>query len=233
MKYIQKDESPPGFLTSWEHRRQRMLAGKTGEEKWRKFKGKVRERLQQHLLHEQGHICAYCNQRIHIKNPLDDQQLRIEHLEAKSTHPDKTFDYYNLVGSCFGKEREPLEDELLPRLIHCDPQKANQQLDRKLFPTKLVCEDQLKVIITADGVLLREKSPELYDSVEKVLNLNHPKLQELRKNVLEEFFLSDDDVFTPEETTRLIDYYREKDEQGRYRPYSGVIITYLIQEYLS
>ncbi|AEE53915.1 retron system putative HNH endonuclease [Haliscomenobacter hydrossis] len=229
MKYIQKNPTAPVYLTQWIQQNQKKLTGKGGDEQWKFFKGVVKKRLQKQLLKEQGHICAYCNQRIHVSHPEDDQQMRIDHLEPKS-HPqslDKVFAYSNLVGSCFGNEREPQ-----PKSLHCDPRKANLLLHRDLFPTDPLCEDQIEVVLRPDGAQLFGKRGDVDDSVQNVLNLNHPKLQELRKNALEAYNSLENNI-TPSEALALIEAYRDKDEDENFRPFSGIIITYLIQEYIA
>ena len=52
--------------------------------------------LRQHLMREQDHLCAYCERK------LDDSNTHIEHIEPQSRHPEKRFDYGNLIASCDG-----------------------------------------------------------------------------------------------------------------------------------
>lgn len=229
MKYIRKSETSPQYLIDWEVENQSLLVGKNGPDQWDKFHGsEAKTKLQEQLAIEQGYICAYCNQSIHVGNPYDNERIRIEHLKPKS-HPayiTEVFNYTNLVGSCFGGEKYPT-----PRELHCDPKKGNQILHPDIFPTNPDCENQLWIEFTpdGDGVILKGKSTEIDDSVEDVLNLNHPKLQVLRKKALEAW---DFPTITPEEALGIIEIYQQRDEQGKFRPFSGVIITYITQMYL-
>jgi len=228
MKCIEKAPKPPGYLTRWVNSSRTRLLGKNGDEQWKLFKGGVKKRLQSQLLAEQGHICAYCNQRIHGGHPEDDQQMRMDHFAHKS-HPEnlsRVFDYYNLVGSCFGDERSPK-----PRTLHCDPRKSNSILDPNLYPTHPQCEEQLIIELLPDGARVMAKTEQIQDSVERVLNLNHPKLQELRKNALEPFNVLEQDI-TPDEASELLNAYLQRNENGYFQPFAGVIITYLKQEFL-
>ena len=120
MKYIEKQASSPDFLEQWKTRKSRQLSGKSGLEQWEVFKrNRANQQLRVFITKEQGYICAYCNRRIHAGEPEDDEQTRLDHLMPKGSYPDRTFDYYNIVASCFGNERA-----IKPREVHCESEKG-------------------------------------------------------------------------------------------------------------
>ncbi len=145
--------------------------------------------------------------------------MRIDHVDPRSSHKEKIFDYHNLVGSCFGNEKA-----LPPRDIHCDPRKDRLSLHADLKPTNPNCENQL--LVTSEGQVV-SKSLEVSASVEEVLNLNHKSLKISRKKALVGFL----DVGSTDEALALIAGFEEKKDE-KFEPFCGIIITYLRQEYL-
>jgi uncharacterized protein (TIGR02646 family) len=145
MKYIEKlDPVPPifGRLASWVTANRTRLAGLTGAAQWDGLPKRLKTQIQDQLIEEQGYICAYCNGRIHKGSPEDDEQLRIEHIQPKSLFPLLTFDYHNLVGCCYGDQREGARVDP-PRDPHCDLSKASHSIPIDLYPTSSTCESCL------------------------------------------------------------------------------------------
>jgi len=218
MKHIVKSDGPPDFLEDWLREKSEQLASKSGNEQWKMFKRKQKQRLQAFLVQEQGYICAYCNREIHPGTPEDDEQSRIDHLQPKSRFPEQTFNYQNLVSSCHGNEREPK-----PREMHCDAQKKEDELPEILFPTNSRCEYQYNV---SDEGFIRTIDQTMQNAIEETLNLNCAKLRILRKNVLAPFA---DGNLQASEANAMIRAYSNADKNGRFEPFCGIIINFLRQ----
>ena len=63
--------------------------------------------LNEALLIQQGHICAYCLRRISVVFKRYSEtsylpQVGVEHIESQESYPDKQLDYRNLVAVCNG-----------------------------------------------------------------------------------------------------------------------------------
>jgi len=221
MKYISKANPVPIKLNSfsnWVLTNANSLSQLSGDAQWKKLPRHHKGKVQETLIEEQGHICAYCNRRIHKgrESPEDDDQLRIDHVKPKSKYPNQTFDYYNLIGCCFGDDRTPP-----PKEEHCDASKKNFEIPAALFPTNNTCESIL--MFTAEGeVISRDQAVE--EAINTVLNLNCSKLVNYRKAVLEP--LVEEDI-QPEDAKKLVEYYQKMDSEGKLKPFCGVIIGYL------
>lgn len=219
MKHIQKANPVPVKLNSfsnWVLANTISLSKLTGDAQWKKLPTHHKRKVQETLIEEQGHICAYCNRRIHKGAPEDDDQLRIDHIKPKSIYPPQTFDYYNLVGCCFGDDRTPP-----PNQQHCDASKKSLEIPVNLFPTNNTCESIL--MFTATGEVISRDST-IGHAVNTILNLNCNKLRRLRKETLEP--LLEDDI-QPEDAKKLIEHYQKIDSEGKLKPFCGVIIGYL------
>ncbi|MDZ7879504.1 MAG: retron system putative HNH endonuclease [Saprospiraceae bacterium] len=184
-----------------------------------------KEALQDVILEEQGYICAYCNRRIHKSNPEDDEQLRMDHIDSKDRYPNKTFDYYNLIGCCYGDQREKGRISP-PRSIHCDVSKDSKDIPHEIFPTNLSCEQVL--IYSSEGEI-SSKNSAVNSAINTVLNLNCEKLIYDRKKILRDYV--DIDI-AQGEAEQLVVYYLTLSSEKEFMPYCGVIIGYLRQNYI-
>ena len=230
MKYINKSIPPPTKLNnflSWASNNTVRFSSLTGTEQWEilsKRKKNHKQALQDVIVIEQGYICAYCNRRIHEQLPEDDEQLRMDHLKSKDKYPDKTLDYYNLVGCCYGDQREKGR-VAPPRSIHCDVSKDNDDIPTAIFPTNLSCE---QVLIYSSAGEISSTDINVKEAIEKTLNLNCEKLRGNREKVLIPFVDMD---IAYDEAERLIQHYQTFIDD-KLEPYCGVIIGYLRQNYI-
>lgn len=151
--------------------------------RWRSFGYK--QDVIGYLLTEQYQLCCYSELR------ADQQELgyHIEHVENKSQHPQRTFDYANLAASALRS------DDLAPFVIveqpqavfggHApDKQKAVDML-RFVSPHQVDCARFFAYlsdgrIVPAEG--LDDTDTDSADYTIKLLNLNSPYLRTLRKN---------------------------------------------------
>lgn len=90
MRTIKKGNHPAYHL---EKRHQSQPVPQNPDRAWHHFSHK--EEIRHFLRQEQYYLCAYC------EISLNELDQHIEHLKPKSTYPQDTFDYNNLVLSCF------------------------------------------------------------------------------------------------------------------------------------
>ena len=77
----------------------------------------------EHLMSEQGRICAYCMRR--IPDPKRNPGATIEHIDPQShTDQQKALDYNNMLAVCNGNRNARSDDEKT-----CDARRGNRQLD--------------------------------------------------------------------------------------------------------
>lgn len=124
------------------------------------------------LLDEQGHICAYCMQRITIEN------MKIEHFACQSENESLRLDYKNMLGCCKGGDGKGIK----PEYHHCDTKKQDEII--KFNPSCPNDRNFLKISYDRNGVISSDDA-EFNGQLNSVLNLNLPMLKNNRKGALE------------------------------------------------
>ncbi|WP_252177348.1 retron system putative HNH endonuclease [Endozoicomonas sp. 4G] len=168
---------------------------------WQRFRGKAE--IYDALLPAQRHLCAYCE--VELDNREEALGYHIEHIESKSGNPLLTFEFHNLMLSCFktGNEAEQSNEDLNPVSCGHSELKRNNQYDASLFikPTEQDC--QRYFFYELDGRVvphpdLNETEAARADHTIEVLNLNCLRLQRDRGDMIREGLeiisdLADDD----------------------------------------
>lgn len=72
--------------------------------------------IQQQLLAEQKGLCAYCMDRIYAELGKNTNMI-VEHVKCRTNHSALQLDYNNMLGVCFGGEKNPMMEP------HCDKSK--------------------------------------------------------------------------------------------------------------
>jgi len=184
MKYIEKNESPIAFEI-WKEYLNPLnwndLNGTRSNNPEENVPDYSKEELRQALLEEQFYTCAYCECSI-LTNSTS---LRIDHVLPREgdTESDRIFDYNNMVLSCPGYFIE--DGRRIPKILICDPSKDNNILP--ITPLQDDCESyfEFSEIGSINGI-----DAESEETI-KILNLNHSKLDNLRKAVIDGFLFDD------------------------------------------
>jgi uncharacterized protein (TIGR02646 family) len=212
MKYIQKDE-PPIRLTQWKQK----LGLRTPN--WKSFPQAIKNEVYEGLLKEQGYICCYCGR------PISRRECHIEHFRPKSVYKELTFEYTNLIASCQG------EDEDRPRTpVHCGHKKhAWFSEELMVSPLQEDCADYFKysgfgeILPTED----KEKEAAAKETIRR-LALHIDKLVKLRRAAIDAALLVSDGL-SDDEINQLARGYEQRDNDGRFTPFSSVI-TYMLRQ---
>jgi len=162
----------------------------------------IKKTLHNHLVDEQHGLCIYCEQEIQKK--ADEKKYyergHIEHVMPKDDNrfPHLTYVYENLAVSCAGYDSKQKKGEQF-----CGHKKGNEY-DEELFLNPFQQKDIAKYFIyeeKADGFWIspnpnlnsEEKGKAEYMIKERILDLNHRVLCDLRKNVYDIFLAETDD----------------------------------------
>jgi uncharacterized protein (TIGR02646 family) len=165
-------------------------------EAWQRFTRRTANRKQlKTALHErQNGLCVYCE--IALENS-DNQNIgsHVDHILPKEKHPALTFDYGNLVLSCFATGGEIKADEKDPAPVSCGHAelKRSNSFDESLFikPTDSDCEHYFSFEL--DGGVIPHPSLS-FSGVDKarhtleVLNLNCLRLKRLREDTIAQLY---------------------------------------------
>lgn len=172
----------------------------------------------EHLMNEQGRICAYCMRRI------PDSKRRpgatIEHIDPQSmTDPEKALDYNNMLAVCNGNRNARSNDDKT-----CDARRGNKQLD--LNP---LIGRTLESIKYRNSGRIYSDDDNIETQLNEVLNLNCESLNliKCRKQALNAMLnkLENKHKGDREYYRRLLSHY--ENESGIKTPYVGILIWWL------
>ncbi len=220
MLHIQKSAEPAALTT---HR----LQGRDYEDMSNKKNAEgqeiqsVREVVLAALLHEQGHLCAYCMQRITAEN------MQIEHRLSQKRMPEKAVVYSNFLGVCGGK---------IGTVLHCDKQKSavHDNIEKKDWlplHTNPNNKTQMNTIFyKTDWRTIYSTDKKIEDEINRILNLNNDiikrnrglaitiaiqKIQKLGKQ------------WTKSDIQKALNDWQNPNKEGQLKPFCGIVIAYL------
>lgn len=189
--------------------------------------GHLKQIILEHLLEEQGHLCAYCMRRIPEtrKLPAGVSGATIEHWfprnpESKEDHG-QGLDYKNMLAVCSGNRG--CGDK---RNLTCDAKRGNQQLTVNPCNT----ETLRSITYTSNGYI-KSSNPIIDQDLNTYLNLNCEaiSLPETRKQVLNALI---QDIRKHHPTGDIKQYCQRKLNQINNMddikiPFSGILIWWL------
>ncbi|QQZ28730.1 TIGR02646 family protein [Thiothrix subterranea] len=207
MRAIQKQQEPDE-LTQY---RLQPCAMYDGDASFTPVKAKIRE----HLLGEQGHLCADCMQRIRVDT------MKIEHWQCQDNHPNAQLDYKNMLGVCTGNEGQP------PKNQTCDTRKGNADL--KYHPANPTHRIDSQIKYLGNGKVLAD-DPEFDQQLNTVLNLNYSRLVQNRKRIVDDVIRllgKKDGSRTPAQIQKILEHWLVPNRDNQLQPYSGVAVYFL------
>jgi uncharacterized protein (TIGR02646 family) len=186
MRFIAKSQSEPQALVEYR------VASRNINYTWSNFRKPYKDDYRAYLLNEQGHICAYCMQRI------TNSETKIEHLKPRHSccETEKLSDT-NMVAVCKG---------FTDIYKHCDTFRGNlrpvAKHIMKLSPLMQNpnCEELISII---DGVL-KSSDPTIDRELSEKLNLNCKGLIEKRQRAEQGYI----EALIESEITWSIDLYK-------------------------
>jgi len=187
---------------------------------WDNFRGT--KKVQDRLIPAQKYLCSYCEVEL-VRGNRGDIGYHIEHIEPKSINPARTFDFSNLLVSCFdtGYELVPSDVDLQP--ISCGHAKKSEFNHLFIKPTEQGCEDYF--FYELDGRIVA--NPGLNDSSKlarvnytiTLLNLNCRRLKRERKDMIEEGLNIINDLSNAQDALSHFSYCELDEFNGKNRAY--------------
>jgi uncharacterized protein (TIGR02646 family) len=193
VKYVPAGFDIPPLLQSCKTR-QPMPDNPAGA--WQTFTRRTanRRQLKTALHARQNGLCVYCE--IALESS-DNQNIgsHVDHILPKEKHPTLTFDYDNLVLSCFATGGEIRADEKDPAPVSCGHAKLKRtnNFDELLFikPTDSNCEHYFSFELDGGAISHPSLSSPDVDKAEhtlEVLNLNCLRLKRLREEMITQLY---------------------------------------------
>jgi uncharacterized protein (TIGR02646 family) len=177
-----------------------------GDARWK-------ERLQEALLHEQGHLCCYCMARI------SREAMKVEHHRCQERYPERAVDYSNLFAACPGGQGLPRAQQT------CDTHKGNADLT--IDPSGNI-EPFIRFLV--DGSVAATR-PDYQHDLDVTLNLNTAALKRARRGVLTGLVAGLNRLMPDEwKAARLRDELRRwqaRDDRHRFREFCQVCVGFL------
>ena len=177
------------------------------------------------MLRDQGYLCAYCMGRI------DAGEMKVEHIDSQAIHPELELDYDNLLGCCYGGERDEPDPFRGRRSLHCDSSKAARRLT--CSPLDPACIASLSY--GSEGCSIHSTNPEWDEELDRILNLNTSKLRHNRQEALYTLLDELQQLLPPHSSrhrqhsvlTKLLERVKARDRYGELIPYCGILIYWL------
>lgn len=166
------------------------------------------------LLAEQGHICAYCMQRI------TKDKMKIEHFACQSNNSELELNFSNMLGCCMGGHGNSKEYQ------HCDTRKNDEII--KFNPSNPHHKNLFKISYDRHG-LISSEDEEFDKNLNEILNLNLEFLKNNRKAVLEQLYESFEKVkgtATKKDWEKKLLNFRNPNN-GKLFPYCGIALYYI------
>jgi len=180
-------------------------------------KYKANKSLRQSLYKEQGGICAYCMQRLDDNLSKRNTHNRIEHIKSEAGYPQLQLVYSNMIMCCNGLT---LENK------HCDLAKENKEISFSPLDNGFIESLSYR---TSDGTIISSNAI-WNEEINKVLNLNAAPLKSNRKKTLKGIInclTRRHEKWRMRDLKREIDNWSNKDADGLYYPYCGMVIWFL------
>jgi len=174
----------------------------------------VKNVVREALLAEQGHICAYCMQRI------KPNEMKIEHWKSQSANPILQLAYSNLLGCCSGNEGQPVNEQ------HCDTRKGNN--DIAFNPSDSAHHNHMRIRYLGDGAI-KSDNAQFHVHMENILNLNFSRLKKNRKAIIDgvgDALNRKRGKRTKSEIQEILDDYNQNNS-GQLKTFCGVAIYFL------
>jgi uncharacterized protein (TIGR02646 family) len=156
---------------------------------WKRYKHK--SYIQDNLLIIQNNICSYCE--IELNRDNGHVGFHIEHIQPKSKFPARTFDYTNLMLSCFTTKKELQINNIDKKSLSCGHFKDNNFCN-DLFISPAVSNSDTFFQYELDGRITPvysldrgSKAKALYTI--RRLNLNCTRLIRERQDLIENIFI--------------------------------------------
>lgn len=177
----------------------------------------VKNDLKSNLLTEQGHVCAYCMNRIKAET------MRIEHWACQENNDHLGLDYNNLLGCCDGNERKGQSSQYI-----CDKKKENKTLTYSPANPAHSINQRIKYNHSIGKIHSDEVN---FDrELNEILNLNEARLISNRKsalNAIQSELSKKNGTRSKQDIRKLLNSITSLDAQGRRRPFFGFLADYL------
>lgn len=226
MLYIKKTTEPPELVTHRLQGRDYEAMGNKKDADGQEIRS-VRDIVLDALLHEQGHLCAYCMRRITAEN------MQIEHRLSQKRMPEQAVIYSNFLGVCSGKIDKSRE---MGVILHCDKQKStvhdNVEKEKWIaLHTNPNNETQMNTIYYTSGSgKIHSTDTQIEDEINRILNLNNDIIRRNRANTVVEIIQKLGKKWVKSEIQKQLNDWSSTNKNGQFRPYYGIAIAYLTKK---
>jgi uncharacterized protein (TIGR02646 family) len=176
MKYLKHGGNEPRSL---ELRKKLPVVDAT--KAWDSYCSANKAQIHDALLPSQKHLCAYCE--IELSRGKKELGYHIEHIELKSANAALTFEFTNLMLSCFDTGTELAATTSNPNPVSCGHSTGKKKIfDTKQFikPTEMGCEQyfyyELDGTVVPNPTLSEPLAIQRADYTINLLNLNCRRL---------------------------------------------------------
>lgn len=218
MRYIEKHAEPKSLA---EYKKQKNAY----------YDGCNKADIRRRLLEDQGYLCAYCMRRIYDDSSVDGgvPPMKIEHWFPESQCLEfQKLDFRNMLGVCMGNAGQPYS------CTTCDSHRKDKMLTINPLDKNLV--QQIKYESHTGKIYSENK--QINEDLDDTLNLNYEgsdfslcrnryNALEACKDKLNAMRRNKPGDWPKSSLEKLLNIYENKDKEGKYKEYSGIVIWYL------
>jgi hypothetical protein len=173
--------------------------------------------LRNALLAEQGYICAFCLRTLPLskRDPSENETSKIAHLLSRTNHDDRKLDYNNMVICCAGN---------INGQAHCDKSQGSSDVTLPMFNIQL----QNSITYGAYSGEISSSDAGWDSQIKTLLNLNNTLLKLNRIEALKGIRqILENKKWTKAQIQEKLEEWTSFDNDGKLKPYCGVVIWYL------
>lgn len=171
--------------------------------------------LRQSLLEEQGYICAYCMRRIPHRDNNSSENCRIDHILSRKRHDDLKFSYQNMIACCPGAINQE---------FHCDKLKGENDITFDLSDDSFIHT----LSYQSKSGEIKSSNKDYQEEINDLLNLNHSLIRKNRQQTLQGVITRlGQRTWKVSDIRKTIENWDNNDNEGRYKPYNGIVLWYL------
>ena len=173
--------------------------------------------LRNALRDEQGHICAFCMRRVPQtkRDPNEAEFSKIAHLFTRTNHPDRKFNFDNMVLCCAGN----INGE-----AHCDKSQGPTDVTLPLFGPQL----QASISYNSYTGEIKSSNNNWHNQICDVLKLNNSLLKLNRLETLNGIRkILENKKWKKSKIQEKLNEWSGMNNQQMLKPYCGIVIWYL------
>lgn len=153
--------------------------------------------------------------RIPHRDNNSSENCRIDHILSRKRHDDLKFSYQNMIACCPGAINQE---------FHCDKLKGENDITFDLSDDSFIHT----LSYQSKSGEIKSSNKDYQEEINDLLNLNHSLIRKNRQQTLQGVITRlGQRTWKVSDIRKTIENWDNKDNEGRYKPYNGIVLWYL------